>query len=74
MDPALVNQVTRGEVGTLSDKMHRLGDYKGLTFVSSDPNKSEFTYRADFANGSSNVVLRLDSNGKLSAYRVFMSK
>ncbi|MGZ3498003.1 MAG: hypothetical protein ACXWNK_16920 [Vulcanimicrobiaceae bacterium] len=74
MDDSLKNQVTRAQVGTLSDQMHKLGDYKGLTFVNSDPNKGEYTYRADFTGGSSNLVVRLDSDGKLSAYRVFMSK
>jgi hypothetical protein len=63
--------VTRAEVGTISDQMHKLGDYKGLTMLSSDATKSEFTYRADFTNGSMNVVVRVDPNGKLSAYRVF---
>jgi hypothetical protein len=74
MDDSLKNQVTRAQVGTLSDRMHRMGDYKGLTFVGSDPNKNEYTYRADFTNGSSNVVVRMDPDGKLSAYRVFFSK
>ncbi len=70
-DDQLKSQVSRAEVGALSDKMHTLGAYKGLTYVSSDPAKNEFTYRADFDRGSMNVVLRLDSDGKVSAYRVF---
>jgi hypothetical protein len=68
---SLARQVTRAEVGTISDQMHRLGDYKGLTMLSSDATKSEFTYRADFTSGSMNVVVRVDPNGKLAAYRVF---
>jgi hypothetical protein len=70
-DTALQSQVSRAEVGALSDKMHALGDYKGLSFVSSDPTKSEYTYRADFANGTMSVVIRLDPDGKLAAYRIF---
>jgi len=70
-DDTLKTQVTRSEVGILSDQMHKLGDYQGLTFVSSDPNKSEYTYRAGFTKGTMNVVVRLDPDGKLSAYRVF---
>jgi hypothetical protein len=70
-DSALQGQVSRGDVGTLSDKMHALGTYKGLTYLSTDPAKSEFTYRADFAKGSMNVVVRIDNDGKLAAYRVF---
>jgi hypothetical protein len=51
--------------------MHGLGEYKGLTYVSGDPAKNEFTYRADFDKGSMNVVVRVDNDGKLAAYRVF---
>jgi hypothetical protein len=69
-DDALKKQVTRAEVGTISDQMHKLGDYKGLTLLKSDTTKNEFTYRADFATGSMNVVIRLDPDGKLAAYRV----
>ena len=70
-DDQLKAQVSRGEVGTLSDKMHALGDYKGLTYVNGDPAKNEFTYRANFDKGSMNVVVRVDSDGRLSAYRIF---
>jgi Protein of unknown function (DUF3887) len=70
-DDQLKNQVTRSEVGILSDQMHKLGDYKGLTYVSNDPAKNEYTYRADFSKGSMNVVLKLDADGKIAAYRVF---
>lgn len=70
-DDTLKTQVTRSEVGILSDQMHRYGDYKGLTYVSTDPSKNEYTYRADFTKGSMNVVLKLDPDGKTAAYRVF---
>lgn len=70
-DDNLKTQVTRSEVGILSDQMHKLGDYKGLTYVSNDPAKNEYTYRADFTKGSMNVVLKLDADGKIAAYRVF---
>lgn len=70
-DSQLQSQVSRGDVGTLSDKMHALGTYKGLTYLSTDAAKSEFTYRADFDRGSMNVVVRADNDGKLAAYRVF---
>jgi hypothetical protein len=70
-DDQLKTQVSRGEVGVLSDKMHALGAYKGLTFTNGDPAKNEFTYRADFERGSMNVVVRVDQDGKLGACRVF---
>ena len=72
-DDQLKRKVSRGEVGTLSDKMHALGDYKGLTYVNGDPAKNEFTYRANFDKGTMNVVVRVDPDGKLSAYRIFAS-
>jgi hypothetical protein len=69
-DDQLKGQVTRTQVGILSDQMHKQGDYRGLSFLSNDPNKNEYTYRANFSNGSMNVVLRLDENGEIAAYRV----
>ncbi len=70
-DAALQSHVSRAEVGALSDKMHALGDYKGLSLVSSDLPKSEYTYRADFDHGTMSVVVRLDPDGNLAAYRIF---
>lgn len=69
-EPALKTHITRAQVGMLSDKLHKLGDYKGLTYVSNDALKNEYTYRADFSNGSAPVVLRLDAEGKIAAYRI----
>lgn len=69
-DDQLKATVTRSEVGILSDQMHKQGDYQGLSLLSNDPNKNEFTYRANFSKGSMNVVLRLDQNGEIAAYRV----
>lgn len=71
LDSRLQSQVSRGDVGTLSDKMHALGSYKGLTYLSNDPAKNEYTYRANFDKGAMNIVVRPDNDGKLAAYRVF---
>ncbi|MDQ2679807.1 MAG: hypothetical protein M3Y21_02125 [Candidatus Eremiobacteraeota bacterium] len=73
-DSSLHNKVTRAEVGTLSDKMHQLGDYKGLTPLASDLTKSEFSYTANFTKGAARVVMKLDADGKIGAYRVFFNK
>lgn len=73
-DSALKTQVTRAEVGLLSDKLHKLGTYKGLTYVSNDALKNEYTYRADFSNGSAPVTIRLDSDGKIGAYRIKLAQ
>jgi hypothetical protein len=71
VDEALLPQVSRASVGTISDKMHAMGTYTGLTPIASDPVKNEYTYRANFAKGTMNVVIRIDADGKLAAYRVF---
>ena len=73
-DDALKAQVTRSEVGLMSDQMHQLGDYQGLTFVSSDPNKSEYTYHANFTKGSRPVIVRVDTDGRFAAYRFLVPK
>jgi len=70
-DPSLKPQVTRTEVGVLSDKLHALGNYTGLTYVDGDPIKSEYTYRAAFDKGTVSIVVRVDPRGELTAYRLF---
>lgn len=69
-DAALQKQVTRAQVGMLSDKLHKFGDYKGLTYVSNNGLKNEYTYRANFSNGTAPVIVRFDSDGKVAAYRI----
>ncbi len=70
-DDALRPQVTRASVGVLSDKMHALGSYNGLTLLATDTSNHEYTYRANFSKGTMNVVVRVDRDGRLAAYRVF---
>jgi len=71
-DDAVKRQIGRAEVGVMSDKMHKLGDYKGLTLLRTDAARNEFTYRAAFSRGTMNVGLRLDPDGKVAAYRIFL--
>ncbi|HEY9085580.1 MAG TPA: hypothetical protein VIN40_06560 [Candidatus Tyrphobacter sp.] len=70
LDPGVAAVVTRGEVGTLSDKMHALGTYHGLQSIAGTMPANEFTYQAVFDKGTMIVVVRIDPNGKLGAYRV----
>ncbi len=67
-DDAMRSKVSRGEVGMLSDKVRALGTYDWLALVASAPVKNEYAYRATFSNGTTNVVVRLDPNGRLAAY------
>ncbi len=71
LDGPLAQRVTRAQLGLLSDRMHALGAYDGLTYVIADPTTHEYTFRANFARGAMNVVVKLDPSGKLGAYRVF---
>jgi len=70
-DGSLQPKVTRASVAVISDKMHALGNYNGLTLVARDTSKNEYTYRANFSQGSMNIVVRYDGDGKLAAYRVY---
>jgi hypothetical protein len=70
-DDTLRPQISRAGVGVLSDKMHAMGTYSGLTLLGSDTMKREYTYRANFSKGTMNVVVRVDPDGRLAAYRVF---
>jgi len=73
LDDGLKPTVTKTSVAALSDAMQKLGDYKGLTLLSSDATKNEYTYRADFASGTMNVVIKLDPDGKAGAYKAIPS-
>jgi hypothetical protein len=72
-DDSLKSRISRTEVGALSDKLHSLGSFRGSSYVKGDPAKNEFTYRLSFDQGSISAVVRLDSSGKLAAYRLFPS-
>jgi len=69
-DDDLKKQVTRAEIGALSDKMHALGGYNGLKPTASDPDKGRYDFEADFDHGVMMVEMRLDPTGKIGAYRI----
>lgn len=65
----LAAEVSRAQLGQLSDVMHAKGDYKGLTQTGTEPDGA-YDFRADFTNGSFIVKMKLDNSGKISGYRV----
>ena len=67
--PDLAKQVSRAQLGQLSDLMHAKGDYKGLTETGTEPDGA-YDFRADFSNGSLVVKIKLDQDGKIAGYRV----
>ena len=69
-DSALTPQVTRASVGALSDTMNRLGGYQGLTLTATDLPSRRYTFDAKFEKGDMTVQMRLDSDGKIAAFRV----
>ncbi|MDH2908521.1 MAG: hypothetical protein HKL92_05225 [Candidatus Eremiobacteraeota bacterium] len=66
-----VGKISRAEVGLLSDKLNALGKYQGLKLLAYNATKNEFAYRANFTKGETRIVVRLDRQDRLSAYRVF---
>ncbi len=70
MDDALKSQLTRSSLGDLSDRMHSLGQYKGLKQTSGDADRGRYAFEAGFDRGTLDVDLRLDPSGKIGAYRV----
>ena len=70
-DDTLRPKLTRAGVGLISDKMHALGNYDGLTLLAINGTKHEYTYRASFSKGTMNVVVRVDPDGRFAAYRLF---
>lgn len=69
-DDRLKPQVTRAQVGAISDAMHMLGDYKGLQVLDHDGTGRRYDFVANFDKGTMLVMLRMDSNGQIGAYRV----
>jgi hypothetical protein len=67
---ALSSQVTRASVGTLSDKMHALGNYQGVTETQTDIPNRRYMFDAKFDHGDMTIGMRLDAEGKVIAYRV----
>ena len=72
-DSQLVPQVTRASLGVASDAMHKLGNYQGLTEVATDSIKREYRFDAKFDKGDMTIVMRLDPDSKIAAYRVIPS-
>lgn len=69
-DEATKRTITRSELGDMSDRMHALGAYRGLTQRSAAPDAGKYEYDAAFANGRLIVQLRVDPDGKIGAYRI----
>jgi hypothetical protein len=69
-DDDLKKQVTRTDLGSLSDAMHRLGEIKSVTERSAEPDKGRYDYDVAFERGKMIARIRLDPSGKVGAYRL----
>jgi outer membrane murein-binding lipoprotein Lpp len=67
--PDLRQQVTRAQLGALSDLMHQEGDYRSLTETGTEPDGA-YDFRADFTKTSLIVKMKLDGQGRIAGYRV----
>lgn len=70
MADSLKPQVTRAQVGVLSDKMHAMGEYQGVTQTSNDTVARRSRYTAKFAKGTMMIDMVLDANNKIIGYHV----
>jgi hypothetical protein len=69
-DEHLRLHVTRAQVGAISDEMHSLGRYKGLSALRVNTDAGRFNYAAKFDRGTMIVMLMVDPAGRIAAYRV----
>jgi hypothetical protein len=69
-DDDLRKAVTLEQVATLSTKLHALGSYDGLAQTAADAPAGRYDYSARFAKTTIPVHLRLDTSGRVAAYRL----
>jgi hypothetical protein len=62
--------VTRAQVGAISDEMHSLGRYRGLSVLRVNKDAGRFNYAAAFDRGTMIVMVLVDPAGHIAAYRV----
>ncbi len=69
-DEHLKSRVTREQVGAISDEMHSLGRYKGLSALHANENAGRFNYAANFDRGTMIVMVMVDPAGRIAAYHL----
>jgi hypothetical protein len=69
-DEHLKLHVTRAEVGAISDQMHALGRYKGLSKMHDGADAGRFRYAANFDRGTLIVMVTVDPAGRIVAYHL----
>ena len=69
-DEHLKTRVTREQVGAISDAMHSLGRYRGLSTLRVNKDAGRFNYTANFDRGTMVVMVMVDPAGRIAAYHL----
>jgi len=69
-DEHLKLRVTRERVGAISDQMHSLGRYNGLSELHVNKDAGRFNYMAKFDRGTMIVMVMVDPAGRIAAYHL----
>jgi len=69
-DEATKRDITRAELGALSDRMHAVGAFKSLVQRDGNPDTGRYEFDASFSGGMMLLQMRIDPSGKVGAYRL----
>jgi len=69
-DDTLKSQANRTQIAVISDKMHTLGDFQGLTETKHDDDTRRYWYDGKFSKGDMSIEMRLHADGTIAAYRI----
>lgn len=69
-DDTMQRNVTRAQLGDLSDRMHELGAFTSIVQRSGTADTGRYEFDASFTGGMMLVQMRIDPGGKIGAYRV----
>ncbi len=69
-DEATKRDITRAQLGDLSDRMHALGALKSIVQRNGNADTGRYEFDASFTGGMMLVQMRIDPSGKVGAYRL----
>lgn len=69
-DEQTKRDVSRSQLGDLSDRMHALGALKSIVARDGNADSGRYEFDASFTGGMMLVQMRIDPSGKVGAYRV----
>lgn len=69
-DDETKRDISRSQLGDLSDRMHALGALKSIVPRDANADSGRYEFDAAFTGGMMLVQMRIDPSGKVGAYRV----